>query len=228
MRPLRAIIAFIGLILTCCAFAAEPTDTVYVERGTIVIFHDDNDTLASAQNTAFPEPITQIRKTATHTHKNPLDVRPIKVRFAWGADVGSSIDMSGADMSSIDLSIYFGLSRGWLNFFGVGAQGDIMVSNSCRSFPLFGMFRTNFTDRPTRMFWELKGGYSLNYLEHNHQQNGIYGSTGIGIKLATSAKFSSHMTLGYTYLERKKVVGTEMTHDFKPLHYATVKIGVVF
>ena len=38
----------------------------------------------------------------------------IKVRFAWGADLGSSIDMSANDMSSIDLSLAFGMRRGWI------------------------------------------------------------------------------------------------------------------
>lgn len=151
-----------------------------------------------------------------------------KVTFAWGGDAGASIDMSGNDMSSIDLALAFGLKRGWINFLGVGAQADIAVSNSCRSYPLFLLFRTNFTDRPTRLFWELKGGASLNYLEHNHRQTGAYGSTGVGIRLASGKNFSSHLVLAYTFLQRRRIVGVEMTHDFTDLHLASVRIGVTF
>lgn len=180
-----------------------------------------------AQTVTTTTTTTTVTTTTVTTTSKPVDNR-LKVRFAWGADIGASIDMSGNDMSSVDFDIALGMKRGWLNFLGIGAQANLSVSNSCRSFPLFLLFRTNFTDRPTRVFWELKGGASLNYLEHNHQQTGIYGSTGIGIRLASSRNFSSHMTLGYTYIQRRKIVGTEMTHNFTDLHFATVKIGVTF
>ncbi len=155
-----------------------------------------------------------------------LDNRP-KLRFTWGADVGASIDMSGDDMSSLDVNVAFGMSRKWINFLGVGAEADIMVNNSCRSFPMFVQFRTNFRNRPSIVFWDVKGGVALNYLEHNHQQTGAYVSTGIGFYLARSDKFSSHLIVGYTFKERRPVYG-ELTHEFKDLHYAGVRIGVVF
>lgn len=152
----------------------------------------------------------------------------LKVSFAWGADISASVDMSANDMSSLNLSVNVGMKRGWINFLGVGAQADICMSNSCRFYPMYLLFRTNFTDRPTRVFWELKGGVSLNYLEHNHQQYGAYAFTGVGMKLATGRRFTSHLILGYTLLQRRKVVGPEMTHDFTDLHFATVKLGITF
>ncbi len=150
-----------------------------------------------------------------------------KVQFAWGGDFGASIDMSGNDMSTIDFDIAFGMKRGWINFLGLGVQASIPISNSCRSFPIYLLFRSNFTDRPTRLFWELKAGASLNYLEHNHQQTGAYGSTGLGIRLASGRKFSSHLVIGYSYIQRRRIVG-ELTHDFKDLHFASVRLGIVF
>lgn len=226
-RTLITLICCVGAALLCPAVkAAEATDTVYVERGTIVIFSDSASTAVDEELVPIPAPIPQTSKKAS-TVQNTVKEK-IKVKFAWGADLGASIDMSGNDMSSIDFGLAFGMKRGWINFLGVGAQANIPVSNSFRSYPLFLLFRTNFTDRPTRFFWELKGGASLNYLEHNHQQTGIYGSTGVGFRLAGNSKFSSHMFMGYTYIQRRKVVGAEMTHDFTDLHFATVKIGVTF
>lgn len=165
---------------------------------------------------------------SAHAAQPTAATEKIKVTFAWGGDAGASIDMSGNDMSSIDIALAFGLKRGWINFLGVCAQADFAVSNSCRSFPLFLLFRTNFTDRPTRVFWELKGGASLNYLEHNHRQTGAYGSTGVGIRLASGKSFSSHLVLAYTFLQRRRIVGAEMTHNFTDLHFASVRIGVTF
>ena len=149
-------------------------------------------------------------------------------RFVWGADAGASIDLTGSDMSTIDFNAVFGMSRGWINFLGIGAEADIMVSNSCRSYPLYVNFRTNFRNTPSLLFWDLKLGASLNYLEHNHQQTGIYGATGLGINLARGAKFSSHLIIGYTFRERRTVVGEEMVHHFHSLSSASVKIGVLF
>lgn len=151
-----------------------------------------------------------------------------KVEFAWGADAGGSIDLTGNDMSAINFSAFFGMKRAWINFLGIGAAADIVAANSCRSYPLFVEFRTNFVNRPTLLFWWLRGGTSLNYLEHNHQQTGAYGATGVGINLARGKSFCSHLFLGYTYRNRRPITGTEMTHDFKDLHYATFKIGITF
>ncbi|MCM1067846.1 MAG: hypothetical protein NC418_09775 [Muribaculaceae bacterium] len=229
-RLLSILIGCMSALLCAPALRASeaPHDTVYVERGTIVIFADSAAAVVDDELVPIPAPIPQKRHTATTSPATTAPKEKIKVKFAWGADLGASIDMSGNDMSSIDFGLAFGMKRGWINFLGVGAQANIPVSNSFRSYPLFLLFRTNFTDRPTRVFWELKGGVSLNYLEHNHQQTGIYGSTGIGFRLAGNAKFSSHMFMGYSFIQRRKVVGEEMTHDFTDLHFATVKIGVTF
>lgn len=151
-----------------------------------------------------------------------------QTKFAWGADAGASIDLSGNDMSSIDFSAAFGMSRGWINFLGVGAEADIVVSNSSRSYPVFVNFKTNFRNTPSLLFWDLKAGLSLNYPEHNHQHTGFYGSTGLGVNLARSSKFCSHLVIAYTFRQRSTAEGAEMPHNFKSLSYASVKIGVTF
>ncbi len=148
--------------------------------------------------------------------------------FTWGASAGASIDMSSNDMSTVDFDITLGFRRGWINFLGLGLGADIMVSNSCRTFPLYAELRTNFLNHPTIGFWDFKAGMALNYLEHNHQQTGVYAFTGPGFNLARSRKFNSYILIGYTFVQRRPINGPEMYHDFGSLHYATVKIGVSF
>lgn len=152
----------------------------------------------------------------------------LKPTFTWGAAAGASIDLTTNDMSTVDFEISFGMRRGWINFVGIGVEADIMVSNSCRSFPLFAELRTNFVNRPTVAFMDVKVGACLNYLEHNHQQTGVYTFGGVGFNLARSSKFSSHLIIGYTFRQRRTVYGEEVIHRFGNLHYATVKIGVCF
>ncbi len=159
--------------------------------------------------------------------EQPDSIPSPRAVFAWGADAGASIDLTGSDMSDINFSAYFGFSRGWINFLGIGAGADIPTSNSCRSYDLFAAFHTNFVNRPTLLFWPIRVGVSLNYLENNHQQTGVYGTTGLGINLARGRSYCSYMMIGYTFRQRRPIVG-EITHDFKNLHYATVKIGISF
>lgn len=141
-----------------------------------------------------------------------------KVHFAWGADLGASVDMSGQDMTTFDVAIQLGIRRGWLNFFGVGTQVNMAISNPTRIYPVFVLFRTNFTDRPTRCFWEIKGGINITPTDgEEHYRNGAYASTGLGINLAASTRFKSYLVLGYTFIEHPT-----------NLHYASLKIGVTF
>ncbi|MDE6120290.1 MAG: hypothetical protein K2F63_00720, partial [Muribaculaceae bacterium] len=97
-----------------------------------------------------------------------------KVKFSWGADIGAAIDLSANDMSAVDVSAMFGLKWRWLKFAGVGAQAKLMTMNSCRSFPVFLKLRTNFRDGDSLLFWDVSAGVSLNYLEDDHRQNGLY------------------------------------------------------
>ena len=184
----------------------------------------DTPAVAPAKTSHARVPLSEVYKK-----KAPLPIPEPKLEFAWGADAGASIDMTGNDMSSIDFSAEFGMRRSWINFLGIGVGADIPVSNSCRYYPIFVDFKTNFSRRPSLLFWDLKVGVSLNYLEYKDQQAGIYCSTGIGFNLARGKGYNSYMIVGYTYRGRKNaVISDTETHLYPNLHYAKVKIGVSF
>lgn len=151
-----------------------------------------------------------------------------KVRFAWGAEFGSSIDLSAHDMSSIDFNAGFGLSWRWLSLAAIGAGANIMVSNSCRTYPLFAVIRTSFSDRPRLVFLDVRGGVALNYLPRNMTQTGAYTSAGIGFNLAGNRKFQSYIVAGYTFINRRDVTDQTGTQPYEPLHFAGIRLGVSF
>lgn len=138
--------------------------------------------------------------------------------FAWGASTGASVDMSGHDMSAIDIDLIAGYRGGWVKFAGVGVGAEMMINNGSRAFPLYGELRTNFMRRPSLLFWDLKVGVSLNYLDDYDQKPGQFISSGVGFKLARGERYSAHMLLAYTY------------HRAAPsdLHSVGLTIGVVF
>lgn len=154
---------------------------------------------------------------------------PDKMAFAWGADAGGSIDMSGHDMSAIDISASFGFKRGVIDFLGVGAGIDIMLDNPARSFPIFVAFKTNFRHQPSLLFFDLRVGVSANYLPNDYHQTGAYTFAGLGFNLARGKKFASHIVLGYTFKSYKDIVTrTDEVFPMNDIHAATVKLGVTF
>lgn len=160
--------------------------------------------------------------------KTKLSKDPEAARFTWGAEFGSTIDMSGRQMSSIDFNAMAGVRYKWLSMAGAGAGADIMVSNSCRTYPIFAVLRTDFSSLVKIVFIDLRGGVALNYLEGNARQTGGYVSPSIGFKLATGTTFRSYLSVGYTYISRHDYERHDENIRCKPLSMATVRLGVAF
>ncbi len=158
---------------------------------------------------------------------NMEDKSPMS-HFCWGADLGGSIDMSGHDMSTIDIGANFGYKNDYLRLLGIGASLNMMVSNSNRSFPIYGIVRTNFMNRPSLCFFDARAGVSLNYFEDNVSQAGLFLSGGIGFNLALGQKFKSHIILSYNYFDRGYYTRDGVDYNQPDLHLVTMRLGVSF
>jgi len=177
---------------------------------------------------------------SAQTHENmvsntqPATDEQKSIRFAWGADLNSSIDLSQNDMSNIGIDAYFGVSLPAVEMLGVGVGANVPVSNSRYSYPLFAIVRTNFSTRPTLCFLDLRTGLSVNNRIDSHEQVGTYINAGVGIQLASTRSFRSHLILGYTFTSQgdfhKEGSENEASaiirgHD---LHFATLRLGITF
>lgn len=159
----------------------------------------------------------------------PGDIAPGRICFAWGADINGSVDLSEHDMSSLGIEAMFGIEYRWIRFLGIGAQADVMVSNSSRSFPLTLNFRTDFSSSRRRLlFMDIRGGIALNYLNGDRNETDLYVSGGIGVTLAHKSTYSSHFIIGYTYLGQKQCYYGERLRDCPGISYATIRFGVTF
>ncbi len=172
---------------------------------------------------------------AAHAAPGPDELRLTLARptFAWGAQLGGSIDMSGQNMSSIDFNGTVGLRYKWIKLFGGGVGSHIMASNSCRSYLVFGTLRTDFlSSRRGLIFADLRGGAAINSYPGDVQRTGLYGFAGLGINLATGLKFASYITLGYSFVQRGDITtgAPEAPHTthLPHLHCATAALGVCF
>lgn len=149
-----------------------------------------------------------------------------RAKFVWGAEIGGSIDLSGNDMPSFDISLDVGMRYRWLKFAGLGIGADIMVSNSCRVFPVYCHITTDFHTLPQLLFLDVKGGAAFNYMENNSQTTGAYAYAGLGINFARTAKFCSYMTIGYSFLQQPTDPEAIVSHS--DLHLATLRLGIRF
>lgn len=153
---------------------------------------------------------------------------PRKLSFAWGADFGGNVDLSGHDMSSIGISARFGMRWKWIRFVGVGAEGDIMVNNSSRTYPLFVNFRTDFSPYRRLLFVDLRGGMALNYFNNNDMETGAYLSGGAGVTLASGKNFSSHVILAYTFIGQEQCYIGNYLRKCPGISMVTIRLGVAF
>lgn len=148
--------------------------------------------------------------------------------FAWGAEIGGGIDMTSNDLSTVNLDAFFGYRNSWIDVVGVGAEVNMMLSNSVRAFPVYAIFRTSFTRRPSLLFMDLRGGVVFNNLTASHQQTRLYLSPGLGINLASGDSFQSYVTLSYVYNGMKPfTVGDEYIH-VDGLSMACIRLGIRF
>ncbi|MBD5255799.1 MAG: hypothetical protein HDS53_07010 [Barnesiella sp.] len=148
--------------------------------------------------------------------------------FAWGAEIGGAIDMTSNDLSNVSLNAFLGYRNSWIDLLGVGAEVDMMVSNSVRSFPVYAMFRTSFTSRPSLVFMDLRGGVVFNNLTETDSQTSAYISPGLGFNLAGGKSFQSYITLSYVYNAMRPFSIGDRRIDVDGLSLACLRLGIIF
>lgn len=149
-------------------------------------------------------------------------------RFSWGADLGGAIDMTGNDMSTVNLGAYFGYSGHGINMAGIGAGINMMVNNSCRAIPVYAIVRTSFSSRPRVVFADMRGGVVINNLPGSVTRTGAYLSPGVGFNLARGKAFTSYLTVSYVYNGMRPFDDGDQHRDIEGLHLACVRLGICF
>lgn len=147
--------------------------------------------------------------------------------FAWGIDVGPGIDMGGDDMSTINIHATLGYRNSWLKIAGIGVGIDMMMSNTCRSFPIYAIARTSFSSKPKLLFGEVRAGVAYNQAAGIPDRTNFYIQPGLGIDLAKGRSFSSHLILSYSY-NAMSFYGDKKDTVIKGLNRANISIGVTF
>ena len=148
--------------------------------------------------------------------------------FTWGADIGGSIDLRGNDMSTFDAEAVIGYKNRFIQLAGIGVGVHRAFGNGNNMIPLYAIFRSSFRSAPSLFFLNVKTGYSFNSIGEIGVHSGFNCSVGVGINLAVSPRFKSHIILSYGYFrldeEQRLWAGMEVGH----VDYAQLRFGVTF
>ncbi|MDE6555501.1 MAG: hypothetical protein K2K55_00890 [Duncaniella sp.] len=150
-----------------------------------------------------------------------------KARFAWGAEIGTGVDMSSDDMSTLNIAAYAGCKMPWLTFVGLGTGIDSYMSQSYNSYPIYFLARTSFSPKPRLMFGELRVGMAINEVTGQATQTGLYLRPGLGFQLAVGKGFRSYLMISYLY-NSLRFPSPKVDTTIHGLNQAVLTLGISF
>lgn len=149
--------------------------------------------------------------------------------FTWGLDVGSSIDLTAQDMSTINGDAYFGLRTPVTEVIGVGAGIHAMVGNNSFTYPLYAIVRTSFSRKPRLVFGEIRGGVALNtFFGASGTQIAFFLNPSVGFHLATGRTFRSYLAVGYELNTAASDPDPVTGKTLGSISCANVRLGITF
>lgn len=148
--------------------------------------------------------------------------------FSWGAEVGSSIDLTGHDMSTFDADVNFGYKNDFVRIAGLGVGIHRAFGTGNNFVPVYALFRSSFTKRPSLLFFTMKIGYSFNTIGDAPTFGDACASLGCGVNLAMSRRFKSHLSLCFGYRHFNKRHQAKVDLDTDNVYIAQINFGVNF
>lgn len=148
--------------------------------------------------------------------------------FTWGAELGSSIDMGGHDMSTFDLDFILGYKNSFIRTVGVGAGVHKAFGNGSTFIPVYLLFRSSFTSKPSLFFLHFKAGYSFNTIQDSDMFGDVVASIGLGINLAMTKKCMTHIIVGYGFRHFTKKHQESVSLGTQNINLAQLSFGISF
>lgn len=149
-------------------------------------------------------------------------------RFVWGADVGSSVDLTGHNLTTFDVNINCGLRNSIFSILGIGLGVQRSIGNSTSFVPIYGIVRTSFRKKPSNFFFNLKAGYSFNTLSSSESKGGFLFSTGGGIILKRTKRLYSFIMLAYGFYHINDRTVDDVRLDIDHVDFAQIVFGITF
>lgn len=148
--------------------------------------------------------------------------------FTWGAEIGSSIDMTSNDMSTIDADVLLGFKNSFVKLAGVGVGIHRSIHSGNNYIPLYGVIRTSFRKKPSLCFMNIQAGCSFNTIADSGSFANFISALGIGFNLKQTRMIKSYLLVsaGYSHLcdTHKEMLNVNTHHILT----ASIALGVNF
>lgn len=187
---------------------------------------------ASARDSVAQQPPDLTLDAATYSERESLfpdQSRSLAFsNFTWGAEAGSSLDLTSHDLSSFDLDVLFGYKNSFIKMAGIGAGIHRSIHTGNNFIPVYAVIRTNFRRTPSLLFFNLQGGYSFNSFSSTGTVGDFYGAVGVGINLQQTKMSKTYVILSgaYQYFSEGNRLKTDIDANY--IFFAKLVVGVNF
>lgn len=148
--------------------------------------------------------------------------------FTWGAEAGSSLDLTSHDLSTFDVDLLLGYKNSFIKMAGVGAGIHRSIHTGNNFIPVYAVLRTSFRRTPSLLFMNLQAGYSFNSFSNSETVGDFTGALGVGINLQQSRMSKSYIILSAAYQYFSQVNKEKIDIDTHYIFFARLVIGVNF
>lgn len=148
--------------------------------------------------------------------------------FTWGAEAGSSLDLTSHNLSTFDADVLLGYKNSIFNIVGIGAGIHRSIHTGNNFIPVYAVLRTDFRRKPSPFFLNLQAGYSFNTVGDRSSVGDFYGAAGLGINLQQGRVANTYVILSLAYQYFSKENMTKIDFDTHYIFFAKLMIGVNF
>lgn len=151
-----------------------------------------------------------------------------KPKVTWGAEFGSSIDISGYDSSTFNIDAMLGYRNSYVDMLGVGAGIHRSIGIGDDYVPIYAIFRTSFTKMPRIVFMNFKAGYSFNTIGDSPTFGDVNASLGAGLNLSTGKTFKTYLLLAYEFRHFNKRHRSKFDLKAEDISLMSLSFGINF
>lgn len=207
---MRKLLLLLTLLLSISTYVAAQnyTEVVYLKNGSVIkgviieqvpnvslkIKTGDGSLIICQMNE-----VEKIIKEERYTRDYRTDIDNRKAArntlkgYKGFVDFGYIADLSDYDANKVEISTSHGYQFNNYFYLGGGVAADFYTDADLIAVPIFVDFRANFINKKVTPFADIKTGYSVGDVE------GLYVSTGIGVRFSLKGKKAINLKLEYNY-----------------------------
>ncbi len=185
-----------ALLLASVAALAQSHPQPDTEKMVVTRYLSDGsvrtDTISGPELKSDPllKALPEIPARPKRTKMNPVMI---------GAELSTSLDLSGADMSTFNADLLLGYRHKLIQFLGVSFGMHKSLGNRDSFIPIQLVFRTGVVPRQQLLFLHLSAGYSFNTISSSPTFGDLAASVGCGVNLVQRPSFQSRVILAFGF-----------------------------